>query len=115
MRISDWSSDVCSSDLRTMVHPGHGPRTHSVHRSVRHSSHSHVIHAERRSRKQRWHLSGHSQARRQCFPATSGAVCGLRVDREGSVSHGLTDYLISFGNGDHTFIDLNWSKIISLS
>src|SRR3546814_1789504 len=28
---------------RTMVHPGHGPRTHSAHRSVRHSSHSHVI------------------------------------------------------------------------
>src|SRR3546814_8013824 len=36
---------------RTMVHPGHGPRTHSAHRSVRHSSHSHVIHAERRDRK----------------------------------------------------------------
>src|SRR3546814_18172381 len=35
MRISDWSSDVCSSDLLTNVVPGHGRRSLFMQNSLR--------------------------------------------------------------------------------
>src|SRR3546814_6233900 len=41
MRISDWSSDVCSSDLTALHPPGAGPRVRVLRRLQRRLEHIH--------------------------------------------------------------------------
>src|SRR3546814_3987463 len=44
MRISDWSSDVCSSDLEPLQHVGGGGRLHALGAEQ-------ILHADRHARK----------------------------------------------------------------
>src|SRR3546814_1626651 len=67
MRISDWSSDVCSSDLRkddkeghragAAVHPGHGGNQQAATKEHQQHSGRHDI-APKEERQQRQHAKG---------------------------------------------------------
>src|SRR3546814_2808350 len=72
MRISDWSSDVCSSDLRkddkeghragAAVHPGHGGNQQAATKEHQQHSGRHDI-APKEERQQRQHAKGKLPAR----------------------------------------------------
>src|SRR3546814_1076068 len=92
MRISDWSSDVCSSDLAWATEPGHRPWRHGRlpaaqladfaidRRSARRRQGLHADRARQDRRRPRPHLPReHAESRRLMVEAirTTCAYCGV--------------------------------------
>src|SRR3546814_13581737 len=75
MRISDWSSDVCSSDLRSETHYGGKPLNapFCINQKSRHSGN--VLHAQERVLRRR-HRLPEASCNRSMVSRRSFVVCG---------------------------------------
>src|SRR3546814_15913157 len=101
MRISDWSSDVCSSDLHVTV-------VHTTHPAV-----THVGHGEQGTLPLRRDGGRHALTRSKGGATYAIALQWLRDDAVGLVLHRPHDHVVGFGNRDTEPVDFHRPHVVA--